>query len=108
MVPYPTVRLEPTEHGSRFALYWVVRGVARHPDGWMTAQARVAPLRALPTAWRLVGDGLTRTDLAELETAIRGRPGIRVTRWQVTPLDGPRPRGVVRIEGTEDETKEQR
>jgi hypothetical protein len=108
MVAYPTVRLEPTERGSRFALYWVVRGACRHPAGWMTARARVAPLRALPTAWDLARDGLTHTHLAELETALRGRPGIRVTHWQVTPPDSRRPRGVAHIEHTEDEAKEER
>jgi hypothetical protein len=97
MVAYPSLRLEPTEHGSRFTLYWIVRGAARHTDGWMTAVGRVNMARALPTTWSLVAAGLLQRDLAELEEAMRGRPGIAVSRFTVTYPD----------DGAHDDAKEQ-
>jgi hypothetical protein len=86
-VAYPALRLEPTETGARFALYWTVRGWAHQKDGWMVAHARVSRLRALPAAWRVVRTTHDVTDVATLEEAMRGAPGVRVTHFHAEPVD---------------------
>lgn len=86
MVVYPVLRIEPTETGSRFALYWVVRGCARHPKGWMSAVGRASHTRTVPVLWQLVRDGLDSPNSAELEAALTGRPGITVSRY-TTEID---------------------
>lgn len=84
-VAYPALRLEPTETGTRFALYWTVRGWAHQKDGWMVARARVSHLRVLPAAWRVVRTTRDVTDVATLEEAMRGAPGVRVTHFHAEP-----------------------
>jgi len=81
LVIYPVLRLEPTETGSRFRVYWTVRGWKREPDGLLVAVARVSHWRAVPTAVGIVwhADGCT---LGELEESLRGRPGLRVTSFR--------------------------
>jgi hypothetical protein len=80
---YPSLRVEPTEAGSRFTLYWTVRGWAHQRDGWLAARARVSHLRAVPPAVRIVRGTRTVGDVAELEEAMRGMPGIDVTHFTV-------------------------
>jgi hypothetical protein len=89
-VAYPALRLEPTEHGARFALYWMVRGWAHQKDGWMVAHARVSHLSGLPGAWRVVRATRDVTDVAALEEGLRGVPGVRVTHFHAEP-GGDRP-----------------
>lgn len=82
---YPSLRIEPTETGSRFALYWAVRGWAHQCDGWMVASARVSHLSALAAAVRVVRATSAVRDVAALEEGLRGLPGVRVTRFTVGP-----------------------
>jgi hypothetical protein len=84
-VAYPALRLEPTETGTRFALYWMVRGWAHQKDGWMVPVARVSHLSGLPGAWRVVRATRDVTDVATLEEGLRGLPGVRVTRFHAGP-----------------------
>jgi len=89
MVAYPTLRLEPTWYGSRYSVYWIVRGVTQHPDGRMVAQARVNRLRSVRFAWQAVRLGLhTRPDrLADLQAKLNGLPGVQLTRFTAGPDD---------------------
>lgn len=86
-VAYPALRLEPTETGARFALYWTVRGWAHQCDGWLVSRVQVPwmQLSALPSAWRIVRMTRDVTDVATLEEAMRGAPGVRVTHFHAEP-----------------------
>lgn len=80
-VIYPTLRLEPTEFGSRIALYWVIRGWTHQSDGWLHAIAQVHRLRSVPTAMRVVRGMRAVQNVAQLEEHMRATPGVRVTRF---------------------------
>lgn len=81
MVVYPVLRIEPTETGSRFALYWTVRGWFRQPDGWLIAVGRVNRTAGVPATWAAVAIGGRNPDLGQMETALRSNPRLRVTSW---------------------------
>jgi hypothetical protein len=87
MITYPALRVEPTEHGSRFALYWMVRAWCATPKGMATAVARCAPMAALPAAWQLVRLGASAQDMNELAEALEADPRIRVRRMTMTEED---------------------
>jgi hypothetical protein len=87
MITYPTLRVEPTETGSRFALYWMVRAWCATPNGIATAVARCAPMAALPAAWQLIRIGAQAQTMDELTEAMESDPRIRVRRITTTKED---------------------
>ena len=70
-IVYPTLRLEPTEHGSRVSVYWVVRGWGRNEHKATAVFARCSNWAAVSVALDLIRAAVAQNP-SELEEALRG------------------------------------